>query len=238
MSAATWRPDDDVANTARSIALEIVRAAGAEGDLATYYSVNGDYAGATFAGLGDNDPRRITPTDLLAVTSLSVSIPPLAVRRFTSASRAPEINRLLEALPTDVGIRSGKAHSQAMSEFYDFVKRCLRRSGSEASNAWVTTSKICARKRPLLFPVRDSIVVEVLGLKGSYPDDWPVFAALMDDAEVTGGVQALVRQVAGQANVDVGDPALTLKHLDVLLWMHGMRQRQATAGNPSSPRPD
>ncbi|SMC56970.1 DUF6308 family protein [Janibacter indicus] len=238
MSASTWRPDDDLSSRARIIALEIVSSSKAQGDLAAYYAVDGDYAGATFAGLGDNDPFRITPTDLLAVTSLSVSIPPLSVRRFTSAVLAPKVSRLLGALPTDVDIRSGEALAPAMSQFYDFVKSCLRRSTSDSSNGWVTASKICARKRPLLFPVRDSVVVDVLGLKGSYPDDWPVFAALMDDRELTDRVHALVGEVAENNGVDIGDPSLTLKHLDVLIWMHGIRQRKATTDASTPPPPD
>lgn len=236
MSASTWQPDDHLENAARGIALRIVRSPEAEDDLARYYATDGDYAGATFANLADNDPMRITPTDLLAVTALSVSIPPLAVRRFTSGGDATQISQLLEALPTDADIRSGETHSAAMARLYDFVKKCLRRSTSDSSNAWVTTSKICARKRPLLFPVRDSVVVEVLGLKANYPDDWPVFAALMKDREVTDGVQDLIERVAPREGVDVGDTTLTLKHLDVLLWMAGMRQRRRdkTLGAPTT----
>lgn len=232
---ALWRPDEPTTARAASIAKDIAfHHSQAERDLVAYYTTDGNYAGATFANLGPKDPMRITPTDLLAVTALSVRIPPLAVRRLTSEGEsAAEVERMLRALPADLDIRQGKEHVEAMSEFYELVKRNLRRSGTESSSAWVTASKICARMRPQLFPVRDSVVAHVLGLKGSYPDDWPVFSDLMRDEELTARVDDLVTSVAPREGIDVGDRTHTLKHLDVLLWMHGMRERKKSRPAPT-----
>jgi len=54
--------------------------------LSAYYRTDGDYAGATFLDLNPNDPASVSPSDLLAVTTLSVDIPPRAVRRLIEPS--------------------------------------------------------------------------------------------------------------------------------------------------------
>lgn len=189
-----------------------------------------NYAGATFLSLGQNDPKIIGFDDLLAVTTLSVRVPVAAIRRFVGESEGDEIDVLLAKV--DPGLRledvADTEVTDEMAAFYEAVKTALRRSGSSTSGAWVTASKICARKRPHLFPVRDSVLRDVLGLQGDYNADWPVFAAVVRDAEVHSHLERLVREVASEEGVDVGDPTHLLRHLDVVLWMHGVRQRRAS----------
>lgn len=216
-----WRPDEAVINHALAIAHDVTSSNEAVLALQRYYEVESDYAGATFGNLEPNDPYRITPTDLLATTMLSVDIPPIAVRRLTGQTEtATRVQHLLERLDPRLDITAGADHAKTMSEFYELVKSSLHKVGNATSNAWVTASKICARKRPHLFPVRDNDVMKVLGLKGNYPDDWPVFAALMADEELKTRLDGLVVE-ATKTGVDVGDKRMRLKHLDVLLWMHG-----------------
>jgi hypothetical protein len=50
----------------------------------------------------------------------------------------------------------------AMVELYEAVKRALSAETVRNPNAWVTASKLCARKRPDLFPVRDREVCHYL----------------------------------------------------------------------------
>ena len=66
----------------------------------------------------------------------------------------------------------------AMAELHHALKRALSPPEVTKPNPWVTDSKLCARKRPDLFPVRDSVVCAYLGLidpKGNYEVDWQVF---------------------------------------------------------------
>lgn len=220
-----WREDDNVTARALSVARRVTAEKGAVDDLKRYYRVESNYAGATFANLRPNDPDRITPADLLATSMLSVSIPAITVRRLTGDSAtARHANALLQELGPQLDITAARDQVQTMSDFYQLVKSSLAKVGTTRSNAWVTASKICARKRPHLFPVRDRIVVQVLGLKNSYPDDWPVFAALMADAELADRIDELVVKADEEDTVDVGDTSMRLKHLDVLLWMHGTRR--------------
>lgn len=222
-AASLWRPDQAVIDNALSVAREVTSSEDqAVHQLERYYRVESNFAGATFANLEPNDPHRITATDLLATTMLSVDIPPVAVRRLTGeTSIAARATELLGMLEPQLDITDGEAHVVAMSELYELVKSSLHKVTHATSNAWVTASKICARKRPHLFPVRDNDVMKVLGLKGSYPDDWPVFSALMADEELTSRMDDLVAQVVTKQGVDVGDKNMRLKHLDVLLWMRG-----------------
>ncbi|WP_371708456.1 DUF6308 family protein [Nesterenkonia sp. NBAIMH1] len=76
--------------------------------------------------------------------------------------------------------------SGARCEFYDLVKDSLAKAGTKASSTWVTASKVTARKRPKLFPVRDSEVCKLLGMQdlGDRENDWCVFRELMLDSEI------------------------------------------------------
>lgn len=216
-----WRTDTNLIRHALSVAQKAATGDAAIQALRQYYTVESDYAGATFANLEPNDPYRITPTDLLATTMLSVDIPPITVRRLTGDTESAEQAAvLLKGLDPALGIASGEKHIDTMSSFYELIKGSLHQVGTDRSNAWVTASKICARKRPHLFPVRDSIIVKVLDLKGSYPDDWPVFSALMADEDLRDRIDRVVGEAASDG-VDVGDTSMRLKHLDVLLWMRG-----------------
>lgn len=218
-NASLWRRDPSVIEHALSVARAVVSGDDAVRDLTRYYTVDSDYAGSTFANLQPIEPYRITPTDLLATSMLSVDIPPIAVRRLTgSGETAMKATDLLQLLDPQLEITDGEKHVETMSEFYELVKFSLRKAGNTTSNAWVTASKICARKRPRLFPVRDNEVMRVLGLKGNYADDWPVFSALISDEQLMSRVDAAVA-TASEAGAEVGDASMRLKHLDTLLWM-------------------
>ncbi|OLT30179.1 hypothetical protein BJF82_12185 [Kytococcus sp. CUA-901] len=186
-----------------------------------------NFAGATFTELKPNHPYVLGVADLLAVTTLSVDIPPPAIRRLLSAETAERIASLLQDLGPDLELSTIEAPVVAplMANLYELIKRELRRHGAETSNAWVTASKICARKRPRLYPVRDSVVVTDLGLTGFYAEDWPVFADILNDATVMEKLQSLVAH-ANTAEAELGDEALLLKHLDTVLWMRGQRLRR------------
>lgn len=126
--------------------------------LTRYYDPDGNYAGASF------DERRppatsVTPDDLLAVTTLSVSIGPRAQRLLRAGERRSEIEQVLARL-SDVPLAS------ADDELIDrgVALHRLIKSTLSAGNQWVTASKITARLRPSLAPVRDSVVVAGLGL--------------------------------------------------------------------------
>ena len=141
---------------------------------ASLLQAEGDYAGASFATIGSNEPAAIGADDLFAVTMLSVSVAAGAARLLMEIGETRDaVNEGLRALPTASLQDVDEDGLRDMELFYRHVKKALAKASAENSNPWVTASKLCARKRPDLFPVRDNVVCELLGLlpKGDYQVD-------------------------------------------------------------------
>lgn len=187
-----------------------------------YYDAKTNYAGATFAGLEPNASDEITATDLLAVTTLSVDIPVLAVRRILENEAIQnELREKLESLPSCSLENTVERDFPAMEEFYDLVKSLLVKADTKSSNAWVTASKITARKRPALFPVRDNVVCKLLGINrlGDRAKDWVVFRELMRDEEIRAVLSSTVSKAeAVKDERVVRFDVEPLRQLDVALW--------------------
>lgn len=193
--------------------------------LARYYTPEANFAGSTFVGAGESDPEVLDATDLLAVTLLDVKIPPRTVRELLqpgpirdrarhllSADRLPPDARLSEATPELV---------LAMSELYEFLRALVPPTRERYEVNWATAAKLCARKRPHLFPVRDEVVCRYLRLWPSrYQVDWQVFAWVMGHDDVRDQLSRLVDRAFGLPGTDIPAPDALLRHLDVVLWMH------------------
>lgn len=193
--------------------------------LARYYARASNYAGATFTQLSDHDPTRITERDLLAVTLLDVAVPPASVRALLSEGptrRGIEALLSVDRLPVDLGLDEATPQIvRAMDELYTTLRALIPPARDRYSLTWVTAAKLCSRKRPDLFPVRDEVVCRYLGLWPSrYQIDWQVFANVIAQREVRERLTRLVERAGEQPNVDVGAPGRLLRHLDVVVWMH------------------
>jgi hypothetical protein len=94
-------------------------------------------------------------------------------------------------------------------------------------SAWVTASKLCARKRPKLIPVLDRVVTSRLpASEGRY---WRTYQALL-----TVTIQDELMELASIANADHGAPDLSdlsaLRVLNTLVWMaHSKAARKTRA---------
>jgi len=204
-----------------------------------YYRWEGDYAGVTFLDVGPVDHFAITSGDLLALSTLNVSAPAYAVRQLLGPTRTQEaISRCLvdDELHIDADLRfAGAAMLAAMERLYLQVKPALSQSEVHDKNAWVTASELCARKRPDLFPVRDPIVCEYLGLlkKGNYQVDWQVFRYLISQRDVRDAIDVLVDQALRVPGVQLGSPVRYLRHLDVALWMHAANEKPDWMSTPA-----
>ena len=187
-----------------------------------YYDPDTNYSGATFAGLEPNVSDEITATDLLAVTTLSVDIPVLAVRRILEDGAIQnELRERLKSLPSCSLENTVERDFLAMEAFYDLVKSLLVKADTKSSNAWVTASKITARKRPDLFPVRDNVVCKLLGINrlGDRAKDWVVFRELMRDEEVRAALSATMSKAEALKDERVVRfDVEPLRQLDVVLW--------------------
>jgi hypothetical protein len=191
--------------------------------LVAYYSRDGNFAGASFLDLDPVSPWDLNSSDLLALTLLSVQAPPYSVRRLLEPS--PDRNLVLrllseDSLPLDADLALADAATlTAMSALHEAIKACLSPAHVKTKNSWVTASKLCARKRPDLFPVRDSVVCGYLGLGNNYQVDWQVFRRIIQEASIRSAIDDSV-DAAGAKGAAVGHPNRRLRHLDAILWMH------------------
>lgn len=232
-------PDGALA-AARSVALRALDAATKASDgippaharVAAYYDPGGNYAGSTFLDLPSN-PAAFTVSDLHAVTLLGVELDALSTRRLLGpGEHAKTLTRLLATIPEDADLATaGSEQLAAMGDLHEEMRLTLAPVGRErTSQKWVRAAKLCARKRPRLFPVRDTVVRDLLGLTatGNYEVDYQIFRALIQDEFVCEAIES-VRATAGEHNgAQVTDPRLRL--LDVALWTYGSWQRR----NPAS----
>lgn len=196
---------------------------GAASRLTRYYSIDSNYAGSLFLGIEPRDPHRITAGDLFAVTMLNVDIPARAARRLLSDPECTaQVSEALVALPAIPLEQADGTTFDAMERLYGLVKRSLLRHGARDSNAWVTASKIVARKRPDLFPVRDRKVTALLGLR-EHADvrvDWQAYAYLMNQSDVRSVLISLSKHLEARSTAELSADSELLRILDVALWMH------------------
>lgn len=192
------------------------------GRIRQYYDVDTNYAGATFTCLAPNSSDAITATDLLAVTTLSVSIPVLAIRRVLENKETQDkIRDALGSLPDRSLEETSEQDFPSMERFYDLVKSLLAKADTKSSNPWVTASKIVARKRPKLYPVRDRVVCDFLGISrlNDRAKDWVVFRELMRDEEIRAALSASMSKAEALKDERVvGFDVEPLRQLDVVLW--------------------
>lgn len=193
--------------------------------LARYYSVDANFAGATFSGLGDSDPSSVDEADLLAVSLLDVKVPPRTVRALLEPGQTRDrVRELLsvQRLPLDIRLEDVTPEVlAAMVELYEFLRGLLPPTRDRYEVNWAAAAKLCARKRPRLFPVRDEVVCRYLRLWPSrYQVDWQVFAWVLGHDDVRAHLSRLIERTAGAPGIDVGDATALLRHLDVIVWMH------------------
>jgi hypothetical protein len=199
--------------------------------LLEYYDPAGGYSGATFLDVERYDDFSITAADLWAVSTLSMKVPPGAGRALMSAGLLRTIVRselqhlpvtatLADVTPTQLG------HMLCLEEA---IRTMLPPLGENSeTNQWVLSSKVCARKRPLLFPVRDSKVCIYLAPKkrmggktgqlGWFSRDVQVFAHLITHPDVRGWLV----EVREQLNIEQPTWSFDwcdLRLLDTVLWM-------------------
>jgi hypothetical protein len=200
--------------------------------LLRYYDPSGDFASTSFLDAQPNPPDDIVPADLYAVSRLSMTIRSDQGRLLLdSGPMRTRILQLLNAVDPEAIITELSAELLTdMWNLYDHF-RTLLSTADRDSNHWVFAAKLCARKRPSLFPVRDSKVCDFLAGEvrpkktihriGRFGNDLQVFAYLMTDADFSRRLLELRSDCSG-AGMRVDESPLRL--LDVLLWMKATNQ--------------
>ncbi|PRZ08602.1 hypothetical protein BCE75_101278 [Isoptericola sp. CG 20/1183] len=169
-----------------------------------------------FLGGGDEIAvaDRFVPADLVAVTLLSVQVPPRAAlqlledrqREFaTLLSRVPRALDLVDVDPSLID------EDWPAWQLWSQLKRL-------PGVGWVTAGKLLARKRPRLVPVYDSVVRDAVSPDGSFWT-WLANALRADECALHRHLLSLRREAG------IGDDISALRVFDVVVWMeHRYRQ--------------
>ncbi len=229
---AGWEPaGEKVLETALSQALSALSDPRTVERVRGYYDREGDYAGTTFLDVYPNDPFDVTAADLWAVSTLNVPVIARQGRFLLDAGNAQsQVRRHLRyldkvTLPVtslEHGTDGSAATLDRMWDLHDTF-RSLLASDDHESNRWVFAAKLCARKRPLLFPVRDELVCRWLGggeplrngdgKPGDFSIDIQAYAYLMTHSQVRDHLSRIRAEATG-VRLDGED----LRLLDVVLW--------------------
>ncbi|PKW25721.1 DUF6308 family protein [Phycicoccus duodecadis] len=172
------------------------------------------FTGAFFDGWDPDgrraeDADRFTADDLVAVTFLSVEIPPRAAQQLLVEQRGALSRLLAEVVERDlVDVEEPLTPSSPEWQLNDAL-RTIDGIGP------TTASKLMARKRPRLLPIYDSVIDQHV-LSGSGVLWEPLRQALRADG------RALHEQlVALRVRAGVGDSISAIRVVDILAWMEG-----------------
>src|SRR5690625_700709 len=168
-----------------------------------------------------SDPEasnRIPLADLDSVNLLALSVP-WAAGLAILGTNADRITDLLTQIPDrPLGTLEKpefEKHLGPKSAAMD-LWRLLRGKGRREYDGMgpARVSKLMARKRPHLIPIRDSIVVRVAGFKDR-DNDWELWWQTLRENEELESQAERLRQAAKQPELS------TLRVFDILLWYHG-----------------
>lgn len=163
------------------------------------------YSGAWFDRLADRSAAdSFTAVDLVAVTMLSVTVPPQATIRILETERAT-FTKLLQDVGPDRPIWAADADDIGVNSAAQRLWQALHDLDGLGP---VIASKLMAVKRPSLIPIYDKHVNAALGWPAG--SGWVAMRSSMLDAHEH------VLSTIGQAGVEVS----ALRAVDIVVWMH------------------
>ncbi|MFB6986096.1 DUF6308 family protein [Streptomyces sp. NPDC056304] len=172
------------------------------------------------AGGGDRPEAAdtITATDLIAVQTLSVTVPVPVALDLLEGRLGPRLTDLLRAIPADVDMTyvdaTDLAPNSPAQQAWDLL--CDQHGVN-----WVTAGKLLARKRPRLLPVYDRVVRCAVGRPASF---WcSMHAGLRADDHALHRELVTSRQAAG-----LPESVSALRICDVVVWMRHRTDHQET----------
>ncbi|MFW7414098.1 DUF6308 family protein [Demequina sp. SO4-18] len=158
--------------------------------------------------------NQITPGDLVALATLSVEVKGAAAIALLESDLRLQVAELLAKIPPTLALADPDAapmpdESSTASELWRVI-RTVPGFGP------TRTSKLLARKRPLLIPIYDSVIAAELGLSSSL-NHWHTMRDL-----VTREDGAFYRRAARLREEAGLSPSISpLRVIDIILWRHG-----------------
>jgi hypothetical protein len=178
-----------------------------------YFDPAGPFAGSTFDDVGENPPDRITPSDLLAVSLLDVSIPAPAVRTLLEHADTWSGYLSEDRVPSDQPLWEMTDEQYAAAD--EMWQALVALPGVGPTKA----GKLMARKRPHLIPIYDEVVGDFLR---PWTDDfWKDLRAALADEELRSRVDTLAEGMESRPS--------TLRLIDVAIWMRNGESTNAKA---------
>ena len=177
------------------------------------------YTGSQFESLiNDSDPFKITATDLVALTTLSVKIPERAALWILRPEGGEQISKILREIPVDTDIWDPKvknifADDGKVMQLWRLMENANWPTARKGGGLGGTTkrSKILAAKRPRLIPILDRVVV------GSLLQTDNTWRAIQDVLNVDSYRSKLEKAL----NHDVVPPSVSLlRRIDVVIWFN------------------
>ncbi len=183
--------------------------------LSTYYGSKGGscYTGAFFDTWAGADADRFTADDLVAVSFLSVFVPPLAARRLLE-QEADVFTELLGEVGPDRDLSDEDASIDSGWPAWRLYTAVRALPGVGRTIA----SKLCARKRPRLIPIYDSVVGQVTAAEKL---QWAPLRELLPED----GGRLQQRLLRLRAEAGLGNHISALRIYDVVTWMEGKAAR-------------
>ncbi|MFJ3027183.1 DUF6308 family protein [Streptomyces tendae] len=190
------------------------------GDLRRYFGIGLPPGGMPFTGSrfeylagGGDRPEiadRVTAEDLVAVGTLSVTVPASVALDILEGRLGTRLSGLLQAIPRDIDMVDADALVVADGSPADQAWHLLR---DQPDVGWVIAGKLLARKRPRLVPDYDRVVRCAVGRPPSF---WlALHAALREDDAALHRQLLKLRQVAG-----VPKTVSALRVCDAAVWMN------------------
>ena len=183
----------------------------AKSSLAAYFFGNA-YTGSSFETFCSKAPNNFTAEDIVAVSMLSVNIPPSASRWILKTGQE-DLSKLLSKIGQNLSIDHPDADLTKGSDAWNLWKMLILRWGVGETKA----SKLLAAKRPLLFPIYDQHVAKALQISADhYWEPWQNFMRHEDGEKAV----KIIKQIAESLNKPDLSP---LRLLDIVIWMqqHG-----------------
>jgi hypothetical protein len=187
-----------------------VRAARAAID--EYFGSDG-YSGSQFELIADvSEPDTITPRDIVAVSTLGVSVPPHVAVWLLSEKGRSTVSSLLAQVPADLDVWDALTHIAKGKPLWRLWEKLDQEAWPRPTpgNGMgpTTISKLLATKRPRLVPIQDSVVMKLFPRTDNW---WMSFANALMSSEL--------RHAVRDGTSNAPDHLSLLRRIDVVLWM-------------------
>lgn len=173
-------------------------------------------------GTRDADADVFTADDFIAIKFLSVDAGPVATRQILR-DRRDEFSALLQAIGPDRHLADEPGPIDITWPAWA-LENHLR--GVRGIGLTIAT-KLIARKRPRLYPIWDTVVVDVLGTRGAHLV--PIHAALRDGPDLRRRLHAARERAGLPAHIS------DLRILDTIAWMQGVSDSQGPGSSTEPP---